>query len=478
MDLLRSSYASSDDESDDEKTKQQHISTKPLDPSSLRQSVQSKVSAAPYVMTTSSSSTALSLSTKKRGRAVKEEEIVLYHNPKASDLYAPMCGPQNPNTGNVMYDESGQEAVSGVATSYEVDSAAFHRMYHKKASAQNPFRKKSAIVDLGPSKAIQALRAAEDEPAKKKKRLDGLSKAERRNVRKEMYLEKGKHDEEGGSWNSIWAVRDEEVVNEDEKDEDEEEEKTSEDDGEKKITLRRDEEEEEARREAMKFTKGEGPSVPYSKGISKSNVKSVFHGDAETDYQGRSWNTPPSDLRPLDEDDQAKMKCFLPKKRVHTFTGHTKGVRKIDLIPRYGHLLLSGSFDSKCKIWDVKKRRCMRTCMGHSQGVNDVQFSNDGDCFLSSSLDRHIKLWDTETGKCRIDLTNHKIPYCVKFYPENNNLVLAGCSNKKIVQYDCRTCCVFTLLYHSHTHSRMTLNKMHGVNIQVREISFKSTIII
>ena len=94
---------------------------------------------------------------------------MLYHNPKASDLYAPMCGPQNPNTGNVMYDESGQEAVSGVATSYEVDPSAFHRIYHKKTSARNTFRKQSAIVDLGPSKAILALRAAEDEPAKKKK---------------------------------------------------------------------------------------------------------------------------------------------------------------------------------------------------------------------------------------------------------------------------------------------------------------------
>ena len=428
MDMLRSSYASSDDEDETSSSSQQ-----PLDPSLLRQSVQSKVSAAPYVLSATSSSSALITTAKKRIQ--KEEEIVLYHNPKATHLYAPMCGPQNPNAGNVMYDESGREAVSGVATSHQVDRSAFHRMYHKRMSVENP-RRKSAIIDLGPSKAILALRAAEDEPAKKKKRLSS-SKEERRNVRKEMYLEKGKHDDES-SWNSIWAVRDEEVVNEDEK----EEEKTSEDDddGEKKSVLKRDEEEEEAQREAMKFTKGEGPSVPYSKSISKSDVKSVFHGDSETDYQGRSWITPPSDLRPLDNDDWAKMKCFLPKKRVHTYTGHTKGVRKIDLFPQYGHLLLSGSFDSKIKIWDVhQKRRCMRTCMGHSQGVNDVQFSNDGDCFLSSSLDRHIKLWDTETGKCRIDLTNHKIPYCVKFYPENNNIVLVGCSNKKIVQYDCRT---------------------------------------
>ena len=443
MDLLRSSYLSdSDSDSENEKnekSKSNNNKTMMMDPSLLRQSVQSKVTAAPYVLPATTSTTLSLIGSSSSSKVRKEEDIVLYHNPKAASLYAPMLGPKNPNSVNVMYDESGQQVTSGVATTHEVDPSAFHRMYHKRRSVRNPLRK-SAIVDLGPSKAVQALRRADvDEPAKKKKRVQ--TKEEKQKMRKEMYLEKGKHDDET-SWNSIWAVRDDEDGVSKEEEEHETELSSSKEQSNNKIkaAISVDEEEEEARRQAFKFTKGEGPSVPYSKGVSKSEVRSVFHGDSETDYQGRSWNTPPTDIKPLDEDDQAKMKCFLPKKRVHTYTGHTKGVRKIDIFPKYGHLLLSGSFDSKVKIWDVhRKRRCMRTCMGHSQGVNDVQFSNDGDCFLSSSLDRHIKLWDTETGKCRIDLTNHKIPYCVKFYPENNNLVLAGCSNKKIVQYDCRT---------------------------------------
>jgi hypothetical protein len=43
-----------------------------------------------------------------------------------------------------------------------------------------------------------------------------------------------------------------------------------------------------------------------------------------------------SGLRPDDGDHQ----CFIPKKCVHKYTGHTKGVQAIEFFPEYGHLLL------------------------------------------------------------------------------------------------------------------------------------------
>lgn len=41
---------------------------------------------------------------------------------------------------------------------------------------------------------------------------------------------------------------------------------------------------------------------------------------------------------------------FIPKECIHTFTGHTKGIASMKIFPGSGHLLLSGSMDSKVKV--------------------------------------------------------------------------------------------------------------------------------
>lgn len=57
------------------------------------------------------------------------------------------------------------------------------------------------------------------------------------------------------------------------------------------------------------------------------------------------------------------------------------------------------------QLWDVyQSGKCVRTFMGHSKAVHDVQFDNSGAGFLSSSFDRQMKLWDTETGQLSLSL--------------------------------------------------------------------------
>ena len=74
--------------------------------------------------------------------------------------------------------------------------------------------------------------------------------------------------------------------------------------------------------------------------------------------------------------------------------------------------------------------------MGHVKAVKDVSFSNDGRRFLSCGYDRQMKLWDTETGQCIQRFSNGKIPYVIKFHPDEDkqNIFLAGMSDKKIIQ--------------------------------------------
>ncbi|GAA5895842.1 WD40 repeat domain-containing protein [Sporobolomyces salmoneus] len=169
--------------------------------------------------------------------------------------------------------------------------------------------------------------------------------------------------------------------------------------------------------------------------------KSVFHGKETHDYLGRTYLHVPLDVDGVNlRGNSGEQECFVPKKCVHTWSGHTKGVSRIQLFPGSGHLILSGSLDTRIKLWDVyQSGKCLRTFMGHSKAVHDVQFDNTGAQFLSSSFDRQMKLWDTETGQCKQAFSNGKIPYCIKFHPEQQNIFLAGMSDKKVIQYDMRS---------------------------------------
>ncbi|TFY80188.1 hypothetical protein EWM64_g3827 [Hericium alpestre] len=169
---------------------------------------------------------------------------------------------------------------------------------------------------------------------------------------------------------------------------------------------------------------------------------SVFHGKSMTDYQGRTYISPPIGEAPQLQAEPGSQECFIPKVCIHTWTGHTQGVQAIRLFPETGHLLLSASMDTKIKLWDVYTHgNCLRTFHGHTKAVKDVTFSNDGRRFLSAGYDRQMKLWDTETGQCIERFSNGKIPYVIRFHPDDDkqNIFLAGMSDKKIVQYDINT---------------------------------------
>ncbi|KAI9563186.1 hypothetical protein GHT06_010644 [Daphnia sinensis] len=170
--------------------------------------------------------------------------------------------------------------------------------------------------------------------------------------------------------------------------------------------------------------------------------KTSLHIDDPVDYQGRNFLHAPHDIGINLRSDAPPNKCFIPKKQIHAWAGHNKGVAQIRWFPKTAHLLLSCSMDGRVKIWEVyKDRRCVRTYFGHRQAVRDISFNNSGEKFLSAAYDRYIKLWDTETGQVISRFTNKKVPYCVKFNPDEDkqHLFVAGMADKKIVCWDTRT---------------------------------------
>ena len=75
--------------------------------------------------------------------------------------------------------------------------------------------------------------------------------------------------------------------------------------------------------------------------------KSTLHIKDDKDYQGRSFLHVPQDLGINLKSDEPPARCFIPKRQIHTWTGHSKGISVIRWFPGSGHLMLSGSLDNK-----------------------------------------------------------------------------------------------------------------------------------
>ncbi|ETV90526.1 hypothetical protein H310_14715 [Aphanomyces invadans] len=170
-------------------------------------------------------------------------------------------------------------------------------------------------------------------------------------------------------------------------------------------------------------------------GATAMEPKTAYLDEEEFDYQGRSWvDQYPRDLKP------GEHKVYLPKKPLFQFEGHTKGVQAIELIPKYGHLCLSGSLDGTVRIWDMNnEHKCKRIYQGHKDAVRAINFAPDGKTFLTASFDRYLRLWDTETGQVKHTFTNRRVPYCIKFHPDESDQFVIGDSNHMIVQFDVRS---------------------------------------
>ncbi|CAD5312326.1 unnamed protein product [Arabidopsis thaliana] len=351
-----------------------------------------------------------------KSKPIDPTQHVVFYNPTHDQLWAPMFGPAHPYAKDGIAQGMRNHKLGSVEDA-SIGSFGFEEQYHtfhKCGYAADPSGM-NYVGDVEAFKKNDGLSVFNIPQSEQKRRKIERSKEEREGEEKKEEIEPEAENPETEAWlrknrKSPWSRKKEVVQGE----LTEEQKKYAED---------------HAKKKEEKGQQGETKGEHYAD-------KSTFHGKEEKDYQGRSWIEAPKDAKANNDH------CYIPKRLVHTWSGHTKGVSAIRFFPKQGHLLLSAGMDCKVKIWDVyNSGKCMRTYMGHAKAVRDICFSNDGSKFLTAGYDKNIKYWDTETGQVISTFSTGKIPYVVKLNPDDDkqNILLAGMSDKKIVQWDINT---------------------------------------
>jgi pre-mRNA-processing factor 17 len=323
----------------------------------------------------------------------------------------PLLGPQNP------YKDSSlkrKNMITGHAEEQYFDEATFriqHRTFQELGYARNPTINSSEIVgDIAKGTALENRDIVDLRPSKEVKR-DIRSKRQKKGDASVLDGE--------NAYKGPWAQYKDDIATSSSESEGEPEEPTE-----------------------IQNTVDEEPDIPVRIADSGDRETTEFNGSQEFDYLGRTYMHVPQDLDVNFLKEPGQDEWYMPKKKIHTWSGHNGGVNKLRFFPGSGHLLMSCGNDAKIKLWDAHhSRELLRTFMGHTKAVKDIDFSNDGRQFLSCSYDKMVKLWDTETGKCLARYPQESVPNVVKFnpLPERQGEFVVGLANTKVAQFDIAT---------------------------------------
>ncbi len=80
------------------------------------------------------------------------------------------------------------------------------------------------------------------------------------------------------------------------------------------------------------------------------------------------------------------------------YPGHTQSVI-CAAFSQDGDYFITGATDNTAKIWDLKRRKVIRTLKGHDNHVRQVGFFKNSDLVFTASTDRSLKIWN-RNGDC------------------------------------------------------------------------------
>lgn len=108
---------------------------------------------------------------------------------------------------------------------------------------------------------------------------------------------------------------------------------------------------------------------------------------------------------------------------IYNINAHSDWVRSLAITPD-NQTLISGSFDSIIKLWNLSNGQLNYELSDHSKGVFCLAISPDGKYFVSGGFDHIIKLWDLTNDELIDELIDHTgTIQCLAISSDNHTLV-------------------------------------------------------
>lgn len=115
--------------------------------------------------------------------------------------------------------------------------------------------------------------------------------------------------------------------------------------------------------------------------------------------------------------------------------GHSNFVEDV-VISSDGQFALSASWDCSLRLWDLSNGQTTRKFTGHEKDVMSVAFSADNRQIVSGSRDNRLKVWNT-LGECKYTISedgHSDWVSCVRFSPNAQNPLILSSGWDKVVK--------------------------------------------
>ncbi|MFN4261912.1 MAG: WD40 repeat domain-containing protein, partial [Gemmataceae bacterium] len=124
-----------------------------------------------------------------------------------------------------------------------------------------------------------------------------------------------------------------------------------------------------------------------------------------------------------------------PAEQRKELTGHSGFVVSL-AFTKDGKTLVSGSFDSTAKVWDVATRKVKADLIGHKGPVVCVALTQDETTLATASHDLTVKIWDMATGKEKVTLQGHEGYVSSVVWAADGKTLFSGSHDRTVKVWD------------------------------------------